>query len=290
LLRFREPRPNPGRTTIDAAGSAPQPLIQIRDLHFSRGGRPIFNGVDMDIHRDRITAIMGPSGTGKTTLLKLIGGQLRPHRGRILVDGQDVHRLRRSELYRLRKRMGMLFQTGALLTDLNVFENVAFPYREHTRLPEEMIHDLVLMKLEAVGLRGARELMPSELSGGMARRVALARAIALDPMMIMYDEPFTGLDPITLGTIVSLIRTVNDASNIASIVVSHDVAETLSIADDVYLISEGAVVAHGTSDALRRTDSEWAQQFLQGLPDGPVPFHYPASEYDADLLQGGGRE
>lgn len=269
--------------------TADTPLVEVRDLHFRRGERRIFEGIDLDIAPGKITAIMGPSGTGKTTLLKLIGGQLRPLRGSVRIEGRDVHRLPRRELYRLRKRMGMLFQTGALLTDLSVFENVAFPLREHTRLPEEMIRDLVLMKLESVGLRGARDLMPAELSGGMARRVALARAIALDPVMIMYDEPFTGLDPITMATIVSLIRKVNDAFGLTSVVVSHDVAETLSIADYVYLISEGKVVASGTPDELRRTDSPWAHQFLQALPDGPVPFHYPAPDYAQELLGGQGR-
>ncbi len=259
-------------------------LVVVEDLHFSRGNRPIFRGLDLTIPRGAVTAIMGPSGTGKTTLLKLIGGQLRPDRGRILVDGQEVHRLGRDALYALRKRMGMLFQSGALLTDLSVFENVAFPYREHTRLPERMIRELVLMKLHAVGLRGARDLMPSELSGGMARRVALARAMALDPMMIMYDEPFTGLDPITMGTIVSLIRRLNDALGISSIVVSHDVAETTSIADLVYVISDGRVVESGTPEALRQTGNDWVRQFLEGLPDGPVPFHYPAPDYLEDLL------
>ncbi|MBD3619824.1 MAG: ABC transporter ATP-binding protein [Chromatiales bacterium] len=268
-------------------GQGGQPLIEVRGLHFARGRRKIFDGLDLDIHAGRITAIMGPSGTGKTTLLKLIGGQLRPQRGTIRVDGQDVHRLGRGDLYRLRRRMGMLFQTGALLTDLSVFDNVAFPLREHTRLPERMMRDLVLMKLEAVGLRGARDLMPAELSGGMARRVALARAIALDPMMIMYDEPFTGLDPITMGTIVTLIKRLNDAIQLTSIVVSHDVPETLSIADDVYLIADGKVVEHGSPDALAKTASAWADQFLKGLPDGPVPFHYPAADYREDLMNGG---
>jgi len=268
-------------------GQGGQPLIEVRGLHFARGRRKIFDGLDLDIHAGRITAIMGPSGTGKTTLLKLIGGQLRPQRGTIRVDGQDVHRLGRGDLYRLRRRMGMLFQTGALLTDLSVFDNVAFPLREHTRLPERMMRDLVLMKLEAVGLRGARDLMPAELSGGMARRVALARAIALDPMMIMYDEPFTGLDPITMGTIVTLIKRLNDAIQLTSIVVSHDVPETLSIADDVYLIADGKVVEHGSPDALAKAASAWADQFLKGLPDGPVPFHYPAADYREDLMNGG---
>ncbi len=207
------------------------PLVKIRGLCFSRGDRPIFDGVDIDIVRGKVTAIMGPSGTGKTTLLKLIGGQLRPDAGSIEVDGQDIQSLSLKELYRLRMRMGMLFQTGALLTDLNVFDNVAYPLREHTRLPEAMLRKLVLLKLEAVGLRGARDLMPSELSGGMARRVALARAMVLDPMVIMYDEPFTGQDPISMGVLLTLIRQLNDASQISSILVSHDVAETAQIAD-----------------------------------------------------------
>ena len=262
------------------------PLVEIRGLRFARGTRMIFDGVDLDIPRGKITAIMGPSGTGKTTLLKLIGGQLRPLSGTIRVDGEDVHKLSRDKLYRLRKRMGLLFQSGALLTDLDVFENVAFPLREHTDLPEPMLRDLVLMKLEAVGLRGARHLNTSELSGGMARRVALARAIALDPMMIMYDEPFTGQDPISMGVLVNLIRRLNDALDLTSIVVSHDVKETAGISDYIYLLSDGKVVGQGTPDELDRSDSEWAQQFLQGLPDGPVPFHYAAEDYEQDLLAG----
>jgi len=261
-------------------------LVEIRDLHFSRGGRPIFKGLSLKIPRGSITAIMGPSGTGKTTLLKLIGGQLKPERGQVLVDGVDVHRQGLADLYRLRRRMGMLFQSGALLTDLSVFENVAFPLREHCKLPERLLRTLVLMKLESVGLRGARDLMPSELSGGMARRVALARAIALDPMMIMYDEPFTGLDPITMGVIVSLIKRLNDALGLTSILVSHDVQEASSIADYLYLISDGQVVDAGTPDELEATASEWSRQFLKGLPDGPVPFHYPAPDYLTDLTEG----
>ena len=259
-------------------------LITIAGLHFSHGGRKIFDGVDIEIERGKITAIMGPSGAGKTTLLKLIGGQLRPDAGTIEVDGLNVHRLSRSKLYGLRKKMGMLFQSGALLTDLTVFENVAFPLREHTRLPELMIRDLVLMKLEAVGLRGAKNLMPTELSGGMARRVAMARAIALEPMIVLYDEPFTGQDPISMGVLVKLIKKLNSALEITSVVVSHDVAETAAIADYIYLISEGKVVAQGTPEELGRTDSEWAQQFMQGLADGPVPFHYPAPDYVTELM------
>src|SRR5512143_1941318 len=261
-------------------------LVKVRNLTFARGERMIFDGVDLDIQRGKVTAIMGPSGTGKTTMLRLIGGQLRPAQGTIQVDGEEVPDLSRGDLYRLRKRMGMLFQSGALLTDLDVFENVAFPLREHTDLSEPMIRDLVLMKLEAVGLRGARQLMPSELSGGMARRVALARAIALDPMMIMYDEPFTGQDPISMGVLVKLIRTLNDALGLTSIVVSHDVQETLSIADYAYVISNGRVVEHGAPAALDRSTSPWVEQFVHGLPDGPVPFHYPAPPYEEDLLTG----
>lgn len=260
-------------------------LVSIRDLVFFRGGRKIFDGIDMDIPRGKVTAIMGPSGTGKTTLLKLIGGQLRPARGTVHVDGEWVHGLKLGELYELRKRMGMLFQSGALLTDLNVFENVAFPLREHTQLPESIIRTVVLMKLHAVGLRGARDLMPSQLSGGMARRVALARAIALDPMMIMYDEPFTGQDPISMGVLVKLIRTLNLELGLTSIVVSHDVKETASIADYIYLISDGKVVAQGTPAEIEASGSLWVDQFMHGLADGPVSFHYPAPDYAADLLR-----
>jgi len=262
-------------------------LVKVRGLSFSRGSRKIFDGIDLDIRRGQVTAIMGPSGTGKTTLLKLIGGQLRPNQGTIEVDGQNVHRLRRSALFELRKRMGMLFQSGALLTDINVFDNVAFPVREHTKLPEALVRDLVLMKLEAVGLRGARDLMPSELSGGMARRVALARAIVLDPMMIMYDEPFTGQDPISKGVLVELIHKLNDALGLTSVVVSHDVSETAAIADYIYVLSGGKVVGQGTPAALARSDSDWVQQFMNAQPDGPVPFHYPAQDYVADLMDEG---
>jgi phospholipid/cholesterol/gamma-HCH transport system ATP-binding protein len=259
-------------------------VISIRELVFRRGARTIFDGVSLDIPRGRITAIMGPSGTGKTTLLKLIGGQLRPDSGTILVDGQNVHQLGLGPLYELRKRMGMLFQSGALLTDLNVFENVAFPLREHTRLPESMIRTLVLMKLQAVGLRGARDLMPAQLSGGMARRVALARAIALDPMLVMYDEPFTGQDPISMGILVKLIHDLNEELGLTSIVVSHDVKETATIADYIYLISEGKVVGQGSPEAIEDSGSLWVDQFMHGLADGPVPFHYPAADYAADLF------
>ncbi|WP_036315731.1 ATP-binding cassette domain-containing protein [Methylophaga thiooxydans] len=262
----------------------PVPLVKIRDLHFYRGNRAIFDGVNIDIERGKVTAIMGPSGTGKTTLLKLIGGQLRPDQGTIEVDGQDVHKLSHSQLYELRKRMGMLFQSGALLTDLNVYDNVAFPLREHTDLPESLIRDLVLMKLQSVGLRNARNMSPNELSGGMARRVALARAVALEPMMIMYDEPFTGQDPISMGTLVNLIHRMNDAMGLTSIVVSHDVAETAEIADNIYLLSDGKIIEQGTTLQLKHSSSQWVQQFMQGLPDGPVPFHYGGRDYADDLL------
>lgn len=262
----------------------PGPLVAIRDLHFARGERTIFAGVDIEIQRGKITAIMGPSGTGKTTLLRLIGGQLRPDAGDIVVDGHDVHSLSRDALFQLRKRMGMLFQSGALLTDLSVFENVAFPLREHTDLPESLIRSLVLMKLEAVGLRGARDLLPRELSGGMARRVALARAIALDPMMIMFDEPFAGQDPISMGILVELIRSINDALGITSVVVSHDVHETATIADYIYVLSEGKVVGEGSPKELAGSESAWVSQFMGGLPDGPVPFDYPAPDYRLDLV------
>jgi phospholipid/cholesterol/gamma-HCH transport system ATP-binding protein len=259
-------------------------FIKIRDLRFARGERLIFDGVDMDIPRGKITAIMGPSGTGKTTLLRLIGGQLHPDAGTIEVDGLNVPSLKTKQLYELRKRMGMLFQTGALLTDLTVFENVAFPLREHTKLTESLIRNLVLMKLQAVGLRGARDLMPSELSGGMARRVALARTLVLDPMMIMYDEPFTGQDPISMGVLVRLIRSINDALGLTSIIVSHDVHETAEIADVIYVISNGKVVGKGSPNELKTSDSAWVKQFINAESDGPVPFHYPAPDYAEDLL------
>ncbi|RKZ36363.1 MAG: phospholipid ABC transporter ATP-binding protein MlaF [Gammaproteobacteria bacterium] len=260
------------------------PLITITDLHFARGERVIFDGLNVVVPRGQVTAILGPSGTGKTTLLRFIGGQLRPDKGRVTVDAEDVHRLSRSQLFEMRKRMGMMFQSGALLTDLNVFDNVAFPLREHTDLTEAMIRDMVLMKLEAVGLRGARRLMPRELSGGMARRVALARAIALDPMMVMYDEPFAGQDPISMGILVRLIRQLNDALGLTSIVVSHDVRETCAIADRVYMLAGGRVVGEGRPEELMASDSQWVQQFMQGDADGPVPFHYPAPDYLDDLM------
>jgi phospholipid/cholesterol/gamma-HCH transport system ATP-binding protein len=259
-------------------------LVSIRGLSYSWGERNIFDDVSIDIPRGKVTAVMGPSGTGKTTLLKLIGGQLRPDSGTVYFDGVNVHAASPGELYEMRKQMGMLFQSGALLTDINVFENVAFPLREHTALPESMIRSLVLMKLEAVGLRGARHLMPSELSGGMARRVALARAIALDPSMLMYDEPFTGQDPISMGVLVKLIHDLNRELGLTSIVVSHDVKETMEIADHVCIISAGKVVGQGSREDVARSDSAWIRQFMDGAPDGPVPFHYPAEDYRMDLM------
>ena len=259
-------------------------IVTIQNLSFTRGTRKIFDDISLYIPRGKVTAIMGPSGTGKTTLLRLIGGQLRPDSGVVEVDDQRVHSLSRHDLYTLRKRMGMLFQSGALLTDINVFDNVAFPLREHTDLSETLVRIVVLMKLEAVGLRGAGNLMPNELSGGMARRVALARAIALDPMIVMYDEPFTGQDPISMGVIVKLIRLLNVALGLTSIIVSHDVQETASIADYIYVISNGKVVGHGTPHEMDRSPSQWVDQFMHGKPDGPVPFHYPSRDYSSDLL------
>jgi phospholipid/cholesterol/gamma-HCH transport system ATP-binding protein len=262
-------------------------IVEIRNLDYAVNGRPIFSGLDMDIPRGRVTAVMGPSGTGKTTLLRLITGQVAADSGSIVVAGQELRALRRDELYVLRRRMGMLFQNGALLTDLSVFENVAFPLREHTDLPERLVRQLVLTKLQAVGLRGAAELMPAELSGGMSRRVALARAIVMDPEILIYDEPFVGLDPISLGVILRLIRRLNDALGITSIVVSHDVQEISTVADVVFLLSGGKVVARGTPPELQSYPSEIVRQFMGGLADGPVPFHYPAPDYFGELLSRG---
>src|ERR1700689_2893576 len=251
-------------------------------------GRPVFAGLDIQIPRGKITAVMGPSGTGKTTLLRLITGQVPADGGDIQVAGANMRAISRSNLYVLRRRMGMLFQNGALLTDLSVFENVAFPLREHTDLPERLIRQLVLTKLQAVGLRGAAELMPSELSGGMSRRVALARAIVMDPEILIYDEPFVGLDPISLGVILRLIRRLNDALGITSIVVSHDVHQISTVADVVFLLSGGKVVARGTPQQLQSYPSEVVRQFIGGLPDGPVPFHFPAADYFSELMSRGG--
>ncbi len=261
-------------------------IIEIRKLFYGINGRPIFDDLDMEIPCGRVTAVMGPSGTGKTTLLRLITGQVRPDAGTIIVGGESVTALNRAELYTLRGRMGMLFQNGALLTDLSVFENVAFPLREHTRLPERLIRQLVLTKLQAVGLRGAAELMPAELSGGMGRRVALARAIVMDPQILIYDEPFAGLDPISLGVILRLIRRLNDALGLTSIVVSHDVEQISTVADHVFLLSGGKVVAEGSPQDLHadHDQSQIVRQFVGGLADGPVPFHFPAPDYFGELL------
>jgi phospholipid/cholesterol/gamma-HCH transport system ATP-binding protein len=259
-------------------------IVEIRNLRYAVRGRAIFEGLDVDIAPGKVTAIMGPSGTGKTTLLRLITGQLIADSGTVMVAGEDIGRMRGEALYRLRKRMGMLFQNGALLTDLSVFENVAFPLREHTELPERLIRQLVLTKLQAVGLRGAAALMPGELSGGMARRVALARAIVMDPNILIYDEPFVGLDPISLGVILRLIRRLNDALGLTSILVSHDVHEITTVADSVYLLSGGKVAARGAPKDLNSNPSAVVRQFIGGLADGPVPFHFPAPDYFGELL------
>ena len=258
-------------------------LITISDLTFSHGDRLLYDRINLTIPSGKVTAVMGPSGIGKTTLLRLIGGQLKPESGQILFDGEDVPTLSRSRLYEVRKRMSMLFQSGALFTGMTVFDNVAFPLREHSGLPEELIRTIVMMKLQAVGLRGAAKLMPSELSGGMARRAALARSIALDPDLIMYDEPFVGQDPITMAVLVKLIKDLNDALGITSVIVTHDVKEVLSIADYAYIIANRKVVAHGTPEQLREEHNPEVEQFLKGLPDGPVPFHFPAGDLLQDL-------
>ncbi|MCP5269443.1 MAG: ABC transporter ATP-binding protein [Zoogloeaceae bacterium] len=264
-------------------------LVKISDLSFSYDNRAILNGINMEFPRGKVVAIMGGSGCGKTTLLRLIGGQLRPSAGAVTVNGQVVHEMGHQTLYDMRRRMGMLFQFGALFTDLSVYDNVAFQMREHTDLSEELIHDLVMLKLNAVGLRGAHALMPNELSGGMARRVALARAIALDPMLMMYDEPFTGLDPLSLGVIGQLIRKLNDALGATSVMVTHDIHESMLIVDYIYFMSEGRVVAEGTPDELRATKDPFVHQFLYAEADGPVPFHYPAPDFSVDLLRSDAR-
>ena len=260
------------------------PVVELRELRFRYDKREILRGVNMSVPRGKVIAIMGGSGCGKTTLLRLIGRQLRASSGELRVFGESIAKSKRDSLYALRRRMGMLFQFGALFTDMSVFDNVAFPLREHTDLPEELIHDLVLMKLHAVGLRGAAQLMPGELSGGMARRVALARTVALDPQLIMYDEPFAGLDPISLGVIGQLIRRLNDALGASSIVVTHDVQESLKIVDYIYFLSEGRVMAEGTPDEIRASTDPWVHQFVWGEVDGPVPFQYPAKDYRNALL------
>ena len=262
---------------------APPDIVEIENLTFAYDTRPILRGIDLRIRRGQVVAIMGGSGCGKTTLLRIIGGALSPTGGSARVLGQVMGSLDRAGLYAKRRRMGMLFQFGALFTDMSVFDNVAFQMREHTDLPEDLIRDLVVMKLDAVGLRGAVDLMPSALSGGMARRVALARAVALDPTLIMYDEPFAGLDPISLGVIARLIRRLNDSLGATSIIVTHDVQESLQIVDYVYFVSEGRVVAEGTADEVRRSGQPFVRQFARGEPDGPVAFHYPAQDYHEDL-------
>ena len=266
----------------------PAAIAQIEDLTFAYGQAPVLHGIDLEIPRGKVVAIMGQSGCGKTTLLRIIAAALLPTRGRARVLGQVTGELDRNGLYALRRRMGMLYQFGALFTDMTVFDNVAFQMREHTDLPEDAIRDLVLLKLEAVGLRGAAPLMPAELSGGMARRVALARAIALDPELILYDEPFTGLDPIALGVIARLVRQLNDSLGATAVIVTHDVAETLPLVDYVYFMADGRVVAQGTPAEVRRSGVAFVEQFVSGAIDGPVPFHYPAAGYAADLGFGGG--
>jgi len=258
-------------------------LVEIKDVNFAYDVRPVLKGINMAMPRGRIVAIMGLSGCGKTTLLRMIGGALRPRTGTVTVAGRVMSELGQEELYQMRRKMGMLYQFGALFTDSSVFYNVAFQIREHTYLPEAMVQDLVLMKLNAVGLRGAQHMMPSELSGGMARRVALARAIALDPMLIMYDEPFTGLDPLSMGVISNLVRRLNDALGATSIVVTHDVQESLKIVDYVYFMADGVVVAQGTPEEIRKSSAPFVHQFVWGEMDGPMPFHYPGAPYTVDL-------
>ncbi|HKU87593.1 MAG TPA: ABC transporter ATP-binding protein [Casimicrobiaceae bacterium] len=277
--------------SVETTGTVPptgpiETAVQLTDVSFGYDRRrPILRGIDMTIPRGKLTAIMGGSGCGKTTILRLIGGQLRPQRGSVVVAGKDVAALDRDELFALRRKIGMLFQFGALFTDMTVFENIAFPLREHTELPEELVRNLVLMKLNAVGLRGAAQLRPSELSGGMARRVALARAIALDPLLVMYDEPFAGLDPISLGIVGQLIRKLNDALGITSVVVTHDIYESLKIVDYIYFVAEGRIVAHGTPEDVRASTDPFVRQFVDGEPDGPVPFHYPAKALSREFAR-----
>ena len=268
-----------------ASPTVDEPLVKLSDVNFAYGSRPILTGINMTIPRGKVVAIMGSSGCGKTTTLRLIGGQLRPSSGEVQVNGQVVHALDSAGLYDLRRRMGMLFQFGALFTDMSVYDNVAFQMREHTDLPEPLIHDLVMMKLHSVGLRGAHDLMPSELSGGMARRVALARAVALDPMLIMYDEPFAGLDPISLSIIGELIRSLNDALGASSIIVTHDVQESLKIVDYVYFVSAGKIVAEGTAEEIKASKMPYVHQFVWGEADGPVPFQYPARPYGEEMME-----
>ena len=267
----------------------PDPLIKVRGLSTVLNGKTIFDKVDLDIPRGRITAVMGPSGTGKTTLMRHITGQLAPDAGEVFVDGQNVVKLDRAALFALREKIGYLFQNSALLTDYSVFENVAFPLRQHLDLPEVVLRNLVLTKLQAVGLRGAAHLMPHELSGGMMRRVALARAIVRDPMLIIYDEPFVGLDPIALNQILKLFRTLNETLGITTILVAHELAAVRQVADHIFLIAGGKIAAHGTPDDLARGETPWTKQFFTGAVDGPVPFQYPAPDYAAQLGLAGAR-
>ena len=258
-------------------------LVEISELHFSYGELSIFRGLSLKIPRGKVVAILGGSGSGKSTLLKLIGGQLAPARGWVRVDGKVVHKLGSDELYRMRRRMGMMFQSSGLFTDLSVYENIAFPIREHHDLPEELVRAMVLMKLDAVGLRGARDMMPADLSGGMTRRVALARAIATDPLLVMYDEPFAGLDPISLNVIAGLVRKLNDALGLTSIIVTYDVSESLKLVDYIYVIAEGRLMGEGTPETLLASEDPYLQQFLKALPDGPVRFHFPAKPLAEEL-------
>ena len=258
-------------------------LVELRDVTFGYGERPVLRQLSLSVPRGKVTALMGASGGGKTTVLRLIGGQQRAQQGQVLFDGQDIGKLSQTELYAARRRMGMLFQFGALFTDMNVFDNVAFPLREHTSLSAAMIRDIVLMKLNAVGLRGARDLMPSEVSGGMARRIALARAIALDPELVMYDEPFAGLDPISLGTIARLIRELNNAMGLTSIIVSHDLVETFQIADHIIILANGGVAAQGTPEQVRNSSDPLVHQFVNAESEGPVRFHYPGPTLGEDF-------
>ncbi len=259
-------------------------VVEITNMHFTRGERTIYENISLSVAKGGITAIMGPSGIGKTTLLKIIGGQLVPNSGDVIFQGENVHKVSRSRLYEMRRKMSMLFQSGALFTNMSVFDNVAFPLREHTKLDESIISTIVKLKLEAVGLRGALGLMPSELSGGMARRAALARAIALDPDLIMYDEPFAGQDPISMGVLVELIKTLNKALDLTSIVVTHDVSEVLEIADYAYIMANKTIIGAGTPEEIKNSDSPLVRQFLNGDADGPVPFHYNAESLQDDLL------
>ncbi|MGA8259803.1 MAG: ABC transporter ATP-binding protein [Arenicellales bacterium] len=263
-----------------------EPLLEIKDVHFSFGENEVYSGLNLQVRRGQVAVIIGPSGSGKSTLLNFVGGRLYPNSGSVTCDGVEVSRLRRKDLFDFRQRLGMMFQSSALLTDFSVFDNVAFPVRQNTRLSETLIRHLVLMKLEMVGLRGARDLMPAELSGGMARRVALARAIAMDPMLVMYDEPFTGLDPISMGVIVKLIREVNDTLGMTSLVVTHDVREACTIGDYMYLVGGGKVIGEGTPEEMLESEAADVRQFMNGLPDGPVPYNYPAPDYAEDFMGG----